>query len=301
VGRVVASDKPQQPYRRQQDSRARADRWPAAEPDDDIVLLGECLLETWTCKPEWRKDPRNSGEECRHPGGHVERVRPDRKHLREQAGHPPLQLARARGGLRQGGDGAGLDDEEFPSGPGRLNILWAPEVPLDGRTNARKPPERRVRKLRNVRNGRSFDVLCATVRSRLDDHLTPPRLPLGDAPAPPSLLQDEVVGGDQAGDDRLAEPRAGVDNHLVPRPRYRVGGEQHAGDLSGHHALDHHGELHRLLVDLLAIAIGDGAIGPKRGPAAPNGVEERLLIRDVQEGVLLTGEGCLREVFGRRA
>ena len=110
-----------------------------------------------------------------------------------------------------------------------------------------------------------------------------------------------MVGGNQAGDDRLAESGAGVDDDLVPRARHRVGGEQHPRHLRRHQALDHDGELHRLLVEPLALAVGDGALAPERGPAAPHGVQQRLRTDDVKEGVLLAGERRLRQVLGRRA
>src|SRR5919107_3356966 len=144
-------------------------------------------------------------------------------------------------------------------------------------------------------------MVCIAARPPPNDHLALPSPSLGDAPAPPSFPQDEVIGGDQAGDDRFAQAGVGIYHHLVPRACYWVGGEENSCDLCCYHALDHNGELHRLLIDPLAVAVGDSAISPKRGPAAPDRVEEHLLVRDVQVGVLLTGEGGLWEVFGCRA
>ena len=110
-----------------------------------------------------------------------------------------------------------------------------------------------------------------------------------------------MVGRRQAGDNCLAQAGVGIDDCLVPRAGDRVGGKHHARRLRRHHALDHDGELHYLLVDPLALAIGDGAVRPERGPAAPHSVQQRLRADDVEEGILLAGERCFWQILGRRA
>ena len=141
-------------------------------------------------------------------------------------------------------------------------------------------------------------MLRAATRARSYYHFAPSPAPFSDVPDPPTLPQHEAVWRHLAGYDRLAQARAGVDGNLVPRARYWVGAEHHACHLGWHHLLHDHAELDRLLVDPLALTVGDGAIGPERGPAAPDGIEECLLTRDVQEGVLLAGERRPRKVLG---
>jgi len=107
-----------------------------------------------------------------------------------------------------------------------------------------------------------------------------------------------VVGGDLAGDELLAEAEHRVDNGAPAVPGQRVGGEHDPGRLGGHHLLDDDRQRHRRMVDGVAGAVGDGALGPQARPALDDGVEDGAEPADVEERVLLPGEGRLGQVFG---
>ena len=120
----------------------------------------------------------------------------------------------------------------------------------------------------------------------------------GDDPAVAHLVD---VGVDQAGDQRLTEPEAGLhrDERAVGRDGVRR--EEDAGGVREDHPLhdDGHGGLAG--VGAGAQAVGHGPFGVQRGPAAADVLEDRGRTRDVQVRVLLAGEGGGRQVLRRRA
>ena len=54
------------------------------------------------------------------------------------------------------------------------------------------------------------------------------------------------------------------------------------------------------MVEALGLPVADGPIGEQRGVASPARLQERVLTADVEEGLLLAGEACVRQVLGRR-
>mgnify|MGYP005840916831 CR=1 FL=1 len=116
-----------------------------------------------------------------------------------------------------------------------------------------------------------------------------------------ALVDDVVVRRNQPRDDGLPEPQTRVYHHSSAIPGDGVCREEHARRLGPDHALDDDGEGHALVRDGVALAIGDGAVGPQGRPAAANGLQESLVADDVQVGLLLPGEGGFGQVFrGRR-
>ncbi len=85
-------------------------------------------------------------------------------------------------------------------------------------------------------------------------------------------IDDEVVRRHGPRDDRLPQPRAGVDHGPLPAPREGVGGKQDAGHGGVHQDLHHHRQAHPPGVDPVRRAVGHGPLRPQRGPAATHGV-----------------------------
>ena len=112
------------------------------------------------------------------------------------------------------------------------------------------------------------------------------------------LVDDEVVRGDGAGDDRLAEPVDGVDGDLGGVVAARVDHEHDAGALRLHHVLDDDGDTDFELAVAALGAVEDGAGLEEGGPALLDGAEDVGLALDVEVGALLSGEGGLGHVFG---
>jgi len=110
---------------------------------------------------------------------------------------------------------------------------------------------------------------------------------------------NEVVGVNDAGDDRLAEAGAGVDHGLAALSREWVGGKEDAGHCRIDHLLHSDSEAHASGVDPVRSAVADGALGPKRGPAAPYRVEQRLNSHHVEVRILLSGEARVGQVLRR--
>lgn len=122
--------------------------------------------------------------------------------------------------------------------------------------------------------------------------------PTGDAPG--RGVGDVVVGLDLPRDQRLAEPEGRVDDHLAAVAGERVGREEHAGNVRRHEPLDDDGQRRRVVGDEVAPPIDDGPGRPQARPAVPDGGQQGLLADDAEVGVLLPGEGQLRQVLGRR-
>ena len=115
-------------------------------------------------------------------------------------------------------------------------------------TSARRPRRSSARQLGIVQAGQRAGVglrhpLGSAAGQGTDEQALVPNSPLQDPSR--GAVEHEVVRVDRPGHHRLPQPRAGVDDGLVPPPGHGVGGEQHPGHGRVHHALDHHGEGHR--------------------------------------------------------
>src|SRR5215211_2843999 len=102
-----------------------------------------------------------------------------------------------------------------------------------------------------------LDALRASACNSPYGHLLVAQASLNDLTG--SGLDDEVVGVDRTGDNRLAQTGAGVDHGLVTPTGERIGGEEGASDFSLDHLLHGDGETHGALVDPVGGAVADGA------------------------------------------
>ena len=107
-----------------------------------------------------------------------------------------------------------------------------------------------------------------------------------------------MVRGDLAGDELLAEPEDGVHDGAVAASGEGIGGEQDAGRVGVHQFLNDDREGNGAGGHVVAGAVGDGALGPEAGPAFNRGVADGVEAADVEERVLLAGEGRLGQVLG---
>ena len=104
----------------------------------------------------------------------------------------------------------------------------------------------------------------------------------------------------QAGDERLAEPEAGLHGAELPVGRDWVGREQDAGRLWEDHLLHDHRHAGLAVVEAVVQPVGHGALGEQGGPAPTDVREDGSRPHDVQVRVLLAGEGSRRRIFRRR-
>ncbi len=100
------------------------------------------------------------------------------------------------------------------------------------------------------------------------------------------------------GDQGLAQPKGGVDHGLGAGAGEGVGGEEDAGGLALDHVLHDHGQGHLVVVDAVALAIANGPGGPQAAPTVDDGLGQGVHTQDVEEGVLLPGEGHVRQILG---
>ena len=122
------------------------------------------------------------------------------------------------------------------------------------------------------------------------DAFTPPRQR--------AHIEDDFVGFEDAGNQTLAQAPARIDDDLIGARVQRVGREHDPTDLGLDHQLDHHRDLRRGVFETRRLAIRHRARRPHRGPAAPDGLGNRVRALDVQVGVMQPGERGLRRVLG---
>ena len=114
-----------------------------------------------------------------------------------------------------------------------------------------------------------------------------------------SGVHNEVVGVHRSGDQLLAETADRLDRGATAPSGDGIRGEEHTGALRVDHALHDHREPKAFRRDVVALAVGNGAVVPERRPAPPDGVEDRVLTRDTEHRVLLAGEARIGQVLGR--
>jgi hypothetical protein len=99
-------------------------------------------------------------------------------------------------------------------------------------------------------------------------------------------------------DQGLTEPTNSLDHQPVATSADRRGGEHHARPLRVHHGLDDDREGKAVFVPAVLFTVGNGPRCPQRRPAVAHRREDRLLARDVEVGVVLSGERGVGEVLG---
>ena len=108
-------------------------------------------------------------------------------------------------------------------------------------------------------------------------------------------VEAEVVGDDEAGDDRLAEAPARLDQAFVDASD-RVLGEHDPGDGGVEQRLDDDADARpREQADTLAV--GDGRVGVRRPPDFADGAGDIGRRMDVEHREVLAGEARRRAVF----
>ena len=261
--------------------RVQVDEEPAPRLLQDLALARGRPIADGEERPERR------GPERLHRLGH---------HLHVAERDVEVESTVARLGRRvERGDGTALDDEERAARAAPLDVLRPAEVSLDPRPQCRKLEDELVRERLPLL------VACGDLlghRPAIGQAPDGERLP-GDAPGDDRPGADLVqVGGDEARDERLADPEARVDGDGLAAPGDRVRGEHDPGDLGEDHPLDDHREEHRAVREAVRRPIGDGPVGEERGPAPPHRVEQVPFAPDVQVGVLLPRKRRGGEVLG---
>ena len=112
-----------------------------------------------------------------------------------------------------------------------------------------------------------------------------------------AAIDDVGVRRDLAAHHRLAEAEAGVDDHLAALASGGIGREQDAGHFRRHHRLHHHRHAHRAMVHAVAMPVADGLRRPQRRPALPRRRNHGIRAGDVEERLLLSGEGEIRQIL----
>ncbi|VVN12319.1 hypothetical protein PS639_03855 [Pseudomonas fluorescens] len=120
-----------------------------------------------------------------------------------------------------------------------------------------------------------------------------------------ALVDIELIRVHRALHDGFTQAVGAGDEHHVTEARLGIEGEHHAGGagFGTDHALHAGRQGHQLVVEALVDAVGNGAVVEQRGEHLFGGANDVFDATDVQEGLLLTGEGSVRQVFGgsRRA
>jgi hypothetical protein len=112
------------------------------------------------------------------------------------------------------------------------------------------------------------------------------------------LLDEEAVGRDRTGDDRLAEPEGALDDELPVVARGGVGGEHDTGAGRRDLLLHDDGDVHLGLREPLRAAVVDGARAEQGAPAPAHRVEHGVRPDDVQERLVHAGERGGGRVLG---
>lgn len=116
----------------------------------------------------------------------------------------------------------------------------------------------------------------------------------------PIAIDDDVIGGGHARDDRLAEPPVGGDDGVIAIAADRIDGEHDEGDIGANETLDDDGDLRRLFSERGAATIAHRAVRPERGPAGAHGGRQRGGCADIEHGVMQAGEGVRAGILGGR-
>jgi len=176
-------------------------------------------------------------------------------------------------------------------GDGPLDVVRAAQKVLDPAAELCELEDVAVVEAQPVLVGgrnRTAHGLCA--------HPVGPAVLGADRPVGDALVGDQPgVRGDPAGDDALTQTPRGFDAGGAP-------GEQHTRDVGVDQALHQHGRRDRsvvLTVPLLA-PVGDGTVGPERGPAPAYRLHHLSRPADAEDGVVLSRRGGLVAVLGGR-
>ena len=220
-------------------------------------------------------------------------------HLLVADGHVHVGAVVGRGGDgEQRRDRSALHDVEGAVDQAPLDVLGSPEVRLDPPTQSRQLDYLGVRERRLRLPGRvDRDVLRASSGSASIASCFEATI-FWTISSSRTLNMSGLTRPDTSASPR---PKLASTDCNLPVAGDRVGREQDAGRLRDDHLLQHHCHVHLTMVDAVAQAIGDRALGEERSPAPADVFEDRRRPHNVQERVLLASEGCGGQVLCRRA
>ena len=115
-----------------------------------------------------------------------------------------------------------------------------------------------------------------------------------------ALVHVKLIRVDRALHHRLPQPVGTGDKHHVPKTGLGVQGEHHprGAPVGSHHLLDAGGQGNRVVIETPVSAIGDGPVVVEGGEDLFDGPQNLGDAAHVEEGLLLSGEGGVRQVFG---
>ncbi len=209
-----------------------------------------------------------------------------------------VPLITGRGDGEQRSDGPALHHLEPVVDQAPLDVLGVAEVRFDPPAKLGEPHDLRIGQCWLLLPRWLDGQLLRSARRRGADLEQFRADRLGGNFTAPHLVD---VGVHQAGHQGLPEAEAGLDGDDLPVRGDRVGREEGAGHLREDHLLHDHRHVDLPVAEAVPQPVRHGPLGEQRRPATADVLEDRSRPHDVQVGVLLTREGCRRQVLRRRA
>ena len=114
-------------------------------------------------------------------------------------------------------------------------------------------------------------------------------------------IDAELIDRRFTGDDRLAEAKGGVNQHITQIAAHRIDGKGNACRLMRldvHHLLDDHRHRRAVVGDAEALAVGQYLGIPQAEPALLDRRQQGIRAMHVEQGVVQPGKGGAGQVFG---
>ena len=107
-----------------------------------------------------------------------------------------------------------------------------------------------------------------------------------------------MIGLHLSRDERFTQAERRIDHGFTAQSGQRVGGEHHARNIARDHLLHDNRQGHILLRDAVPQSVSDRPRRPQARPAADDRLQQFLFAYHIQIGILLSGEGQVRQVLG---
>ena len=114
-------------------------------------------------------------------------------------------------------------------------------------------------------------------------------------------IDAELIDRRFTGDDRLAEAKGGVNQHITQIAAHRIDGKGDACRFIGldvHHLLDDYRHCRAVVGDAEALAVGQDFGIPQAQPALFDRSEQGVRAVDIEQGVVQPGKGGARQILG---